>query len=127
MRIRPERVAHRIQREVADILATRLRDPGISHWVSVTDVEVNPDLSVARIFVSILPGGEEREQTLTALGRATGFVRHELAKRLGLREMPEIRFLLDTSIEYGVRVDELLRKIETGEPIPDDDEESRPS
>ena len=125
MRIRPERVAQRIQREVADILGNRLRDPGISHWVSVTGVEVNPDLSLARIYVSILPSGEEREQTLKALGRATGFVRHELATRLGLREMPEIRFLLDTSIEYGVRVDELLRKIETGEPIPDEDDGPR--
>ena len=125
MRIRPERVAQRIQREVAEILGNRLRDPRVSHWVSVTSVEVNPDLSLARIYVSMLPGGDEREQTLAALGRATGFVRHELATRLGLREMPEIRFQLDTSIEYGVRVDELLRKIETGEPIPDEDEESR--
>ena len=124
MRIRPERVAQRIHREVADILVNRLRDPGISHWVSVTGVDLNHDLSLARVYVSVLPEGEERERTLAALGRAAGFVRHELASRLELREVPEVRFLLDDSIQRGVRVDELLRKIESGEPVADDDEES---
>jgi ribosome-binding factor A len=123
MRIRPERVAQRIQREVADIVGNRLRDPQVSQWVSVTDVEVNHDLSMARIFVSILPEGEERRRTLDALGRATPFIRRELAGRLGLREVPELRFLLDTSIERGARVEELLRRIEHGEP-PADEEES---
>ena len=61
MKIRPERVAHMIQREIADILANHLRDPRLSHWLSVTDVEVTPDLSFARVYVSILPTGEERE------------------------------------------------------------------
>jgi len=121
MRIRPERIAQSIHREVADILERRLRDPGLSHWVSVTGVEVNPDLSLARIFVSVLPGGAERERTLEALRRAIGFVRHELAARLALREVPEVRFQLDASAEQGARVDELLRKLERGEPIPDED------
>jgi ribosome-binding factor A len=123
MRIRPERVAQRIQREVADIIGNRLRDPQVSQWVGVTDVEVNPDLSLARIFVSVLSEGEERRRTLDALERATPFIRRELAGRLGLREVPEIRFLLDTSIERGARVEELLRRIERGDP-PADDEES---
>jgi ribosome-binding factor A len=123
MRIRPERVAQRIQREVADIVGNRLRDPQVSQWVGVTDVEVNPDLTLARIFVSVLSEGEERRRTLDALERATPFVRRELAGRLGLREVPEIRFLLDTSIERGARVEELLRRIERGDP-PVDEEES---
>jgi ribosome-binding factor A len=123
VRIRPERVAQRIQREAADILGNKLRDPQVSQWVSVTDVEVTPDLSVARIFVSILPEGEERRRTLDALVRATPFVRRELASRLSLREVPEIRFLLDTSIERGARVEELLRRIESGTP-PEDEEEA---
>ena len=122
MRIRPERVAQRIHREVADILERRLRDPGLSHWVNVTGVEVNHDLSLARVFVAILPEGDERERTLAALRRASGFVRHELASRLGLREVPEVRFQLDTSVEKGARVDEILRKLESGEPIADEDE-----
>ena len=117
MRVRPERVAHLMRREIAEIIGSRLRDPRLSHWVSVTDVEVTGDLSLARVYVSILPTGEERERSLRALERAAGYVRHELAPRLGLREVPEIRFLLDPSIEQGARVEELLRKLNRGEPV----------
>ncbi len=122
MKIRPERVAQQMRREVASILERDMRDPRLQdRWVSVTDVEVTPDLSLARIYVSVLEGGPTREQALEALQSAAGFVRHALAPRLGLREMPEIRFLLDTSIERGARVEEILRKLARGEPIPDED------
>ena len=121
MRIRPERVAQRMRREVADILATRMRDPRVGPGVSVTDVEVTQDLSFARVFVTVHAEGKEREQTLLALERAAGFVRRELAQRMELREVPEIRFALDTSIDTGARVDELLRKLEQGEPVEDDE------
>jgi ribosome-binding factor A len=123
MRIRPERVAHLMRREVADILSTRLRDPRIGAWVGVTDVEVTKDLSFARVFVSV-PENDQAERVMEALGHAAGFVRRELAPRLGLREVPEIRFVRDRSIETGARVDDLLRKLERGEPIqdPGDDE-----
>jgi len=123
VRIRPERVAHLMQREVADILATKMRDPRLSHWVSVTDVVVTNDLSSARIYVSILPTGEERDRTLKTLQSAANFVRHELAPKLGLREVPELRFELDTSIERGARVEELLKKIERGETVDDEEPE----
>ena len=120
MSTRPERVAERIKREAADILGT-LRDPRIG-MVSVTDVEVNHDLSAAKVYVSVLVQGEAREQTMGALQNASGFVRRQLAPRLGLREVPELRFLLDTSIQQGARVEELLRRLASGEAIPDDDE-----
>ena len=123
MRVRPERVAHLMLREVANILRNRLRDPRMSQWVSVTDVELTNDLSMARVYVSILPEGVERDRTLEALAGAAGFVRHELAPRLGLREVPELRFLLDTSIERGARVDELLKRIERGENVGDSEPE----
>ena len=119
MKIRPERVAHLMLREVADILRNKLRDPRVSRWVSVTDVEVTEDLSLAKVFVSILPTDLDRAQTFTALEGAAGFVRRELAPRLGLREVPEVRFKLDSSIERGARVEELLRKIQRGEPVED--------
>jgi ribosome-binding factor A len=122
VRIRPERVAQLMRREIAEILEHRLRDPRLSRWVSVTDVEVTGDLSLARVYVSILPVGAERQHSLEALESAAGFVRRELATRLGLREVPELRFLLDRSIETGARVDELLRKLERGEPIEDEEE-----
>jgi ribosome-binding factor A len=126
MKIRPERVAHRMRREIADILANRMRDPRMSSWVSVTDVEVTGDLAFARVYVSVLPEGAEREEAMGVLGGAAGFVRRELAARLGLREVPEIRFLLDTSIEQGARVEELLRRLDRGEPVGEDEDAREP-
>jgi ribosome-binding factor A len=110
-----------LRREVAEILATRMRDPRISQWVSVTDVVVTRDLAVARIFVSILAPEADRKATLKLLEHAAPFVRHELAPRLDLRELPELRFHLDTSLERGSRVNELLQRIERGETIEDDE------
>jgi ribosome-binding factor A len=121
MRIRPERVGQKMRREIADILENKLRDPRVDSMVSITDVEVTQDLSFARVFVSTLQSGPEREVLLEALNSAAGFVRHELRPRLGLREVPEVRFVLDESIERGARVDEILRKIEKGEPIEDEE------
>ncbi len=121
MRIRPERVAQMIRRELSDIIARRLRDPRIGQWVSITDVEITRDLSFARVYVSILAPEGERDRTLATLKAATGYVRSQLAPRLDLREVPELRFELDTSLETGARVDEILRRLEKGETI--DDEE----
>jgi ribosome-binding factor A len=121
MRIRPERVGQMMRREIAEILEHRLRDPRLGSMVSITDVEVTQDLSFARVFVSTLVSGPERERLLEALKAAAGFVRHELRPVLGLREVPEVRFVLDESIERGARVDEILRKIERGEAIEDEE------
>jgi ribosome-binding factor A len=123
VRIRPEKVAHLMRREVADILERRLRDPRITTTVTVTDVEVTSDLSFARIYVTMLGTEETRKAVLEALKHATGFVRRELGNRLELREVPDIRFLYDTSLDQGAKVDELLRKIERGE-VPEDDSEA---
>ncbi|HET9328137.1 MAG TPA: 30S ribosome-binding factor RbfA [Candidatus Eisenbacteria bacterium] len=124
MRVRPERVAERIKREAADILENQVRDPRVSGMVSVTDVEVTPDLSYARIYVSVLASSTPVEDVLRALQTAAPFVRRQLAPRLELREVPQIRFLHDDSIERGARVDELLRKIAEGKPIDEDEERS---
>ena len=121
MRIRPERVAQAMRREIADILPN-LRDPRLAaRMISVTEVEVTQDLSSARVFVSTLETGAERDGALAALASAAGFIRHELAPRLGLREVPELRFLLDSSIERGARVEDLLRRIARGEPVEDEE------
>jgi ribosome-binding factor A len=119
---RPERVAQLMRREIAEVLLRRLRDPRVTGMVSVTDVEVTHDLSAARVFVSIMPDGPERQRSLDALQSAAGYIRHELAPRLGLREVPELRFVLDTSIERGARVDDLLRRIDRGEIIEDEEQ-----
>jgi len=121
VRIRPEKVAHLMRREVADILERKLRDPGLVSTVTVTDVQVTHDLSFAKIFVTVLGDEKARAQAMDALKRATGFVRHELGDRLELREVPELRFEYDVSLDRGHRVEDLLRKIEKGEAVRDED------
>lgn len=121
MRIRPEKVAHLMRREVADILERKLRDPGLVSTVTVTDVQVTHDLSFAKIFVTVLGDQAARGQAMEALKRATGFVRHELGDRLDLREVPELRFEYDVSLDRGHRVEDLLRRIEKGEPVRDEE------
>lgn len=121
MRIRPEKVAQLMRREVAEILQRDLRDPRVSAMVSVTDVEVTQDLSFAKIYVSIMGKPDEVAVSLKALGHAVGFVRHELGPRLGLRDVPEIRFVHDESLERGARVEELLKRIQDGKPVEDEE------
>lgn len=121
MRIRPEKVAHLMRREVADILENRLRDPRLGSTVTVTDVEVTQDLSFARVYVTVLGDEAQRAQAMETLARAGGFIRRELGGRLDLREVPEIRFLYDDSLDRGHRVEDLLRRLEKGEKLPDED------
>ncbi len=122
MNLRPERIAQFMRREIAEILEHRLSDPRLQGLVvSVTDVEVTHDLSLAKVYVSVLEAGEPRERALAALQSAAGFVRHLLAPRLELREVPEIRFLHDSSIERGARVEEILRRLERGEAVADEE------
>jgi len=121
VRIRPERVAQLIRRELSDIISNRLRDPRIGQWVSITDVEITRDLSFARVYITVLGPTEERERTFEGLRSATGWLRSQLAPRLDMREVPELRFELDTSLDTGARVDEILRRLERGESIEDEE------
>ena len=118
---RTEKVADLIRRELADIVMTKLRDPRIG-FLTITGVEVTGDLSLATIYVSSLDGSAGSKTLLKTLTHAVPYLRHELAPRLGLREVPEMRFLYDESIERGARVEDLLRRIEKGEAIDDEDE-----
>ena len=121
---RTERVADLIRRELADILMNRMRDPRLG-FVSITDVEVSPDLTHAIVFLSSLDGAEGRVQVVKVLTNAAPYLRRELAPRLGLREVPTLRFIYDESIERGARIEDLLKKIHDGTPLEDDDEEER--
>ena len=120
---RTERVADLIRRELADILMNRMRDPRLG-FVSVTGVEVSPDLGHAVVFLSSLDGAEKRAEIIKVLSGAVPFLRRELAPRLGLREVPTLRFIYDESIERGARIEDLLRQIKEGKPIDDEGEES---
>jgi len=112
---RIERVNQLIKEELASLLHREIRDPRLSAMISITDVETSPDLGNATVRVSILGSEEEVRQAMVALRRASGYLRREMASRLRLRKTPELTFKLDTSIEKGARVLELLREIEKGE------------
>ena len=118
---RTERVADLIRRELSDVLMNRMRDPRLG-FVSITGVDVSGDLGHATVWLSSLDGVEGRAEVIKVLSRAVPFLRRELAPRLGLREVPTLRFLYDESIERGARIEDLLRKLKDGEPTGDDEE-----
>lgn len=106
---RSQRVGDLIREEVADIIMYKLKDPRIG-FVTVTGVELSPDMKLARVFVSILKE-EEREATLDALNSSKAFMRTILAKHLRMKYIPHLDFKLDSSIEYGFKIDKLLKEI----------------
>ncbi len=122
-RVRPERVAEQIRMDVAQILQNDMKDPRLA-LVTCTRVELTRDLRYAKIYVSVLADGSEKEQTLKALEGATGYVRRRLTERIGLRVSPEIRFIFDPSVEYGIRLDELIEKTKEQSPEEEDPADS---
>jgi len=96
------------------MMRDELKDPRIG-FVTVTSVEVTPDIRYARIFVSVLGSAEETKQTLTVLNKARGFIRAELGKRIRLRYTPEVEFRFDESIGHGARIMELLEEVKEAE------------
>ncbi len=113
---RQEKLGELIAAELSDLLRTRVKDPRVG-FASITHVEVSGDLRHAKIFVSVLGSEDEQAATIQALKHATGFLRHELASRLVVRYMPALVFKLDTSIEKGTRVLQLIRELEQEETI----------
>jgi ribosome-binding factor A len=109
--IRRERLQEQMVRELSDIIQNRLKDPR-KGWLSVTRVELSADLRHARVYVSVLGGEEEKRQGMDLLERAKSFIRNELAGRLHVRHVPELRFRLDESIEASQRVLEILKNLE---------------
>lgn len=107
---RIERIAEQFREEVSQILATEVADPGVG-LVTVTRVKVTPDLSLARIYWTLLGDAAERKRTTKALQRAAPFVRHVLATRITLRRVPEVHFQYDEGLAAHQRVEELLHEI----------------
>jgi ribosome-binding factor A len=107
---RPERVADQIRAEVTTMIARELHDPGVG-FVTVTRVQVSPDLQHARVFYTSLGDAAARKNTARALERAAGFMRHQIGKRLRLRRAPEVTFVFDESIGHQDRVEQLLKEI----------------
>jgi ribosome-binding factor A len=107
---RSQRVSDLLRKEIADIIIYRLKDPRVG-FITVTGVDVTDDIKMARVYVSIFKE-EERKSTLEILNSAKNFIRSELSKRLRMKFIPSIEFRLDTSIEYGDKIEKLLKEIE---------------
>ena len=107
---RTERVADLIRQELAQLLEREVKDPRVG-FVTVTGVEVTRDLRTARVAVTILGDEKKKKASLTGLAAAQGFLRHELAQRLGMRYTPALEFHIDESLESEQRIEELLRQI----------------
>lgn len=107
---RVERVAEQVREEVSQILATDVADPGVG-LVTVTRVKVTPDLSLARVYWTLIGDAAERKKTTKALQRAAPFVRHLLAERMTLRRAPEVVFQFDEGLAAHARVEEILHEL----------------
>jgi ribosome-binding factor A len=107
-------VAEQIREEVSQILATEVADPGVG-LVTVTRVKVSPDLSLARIYWTIMGDTAQRKQTAKALSRAAAYVRHLLSTRMSLRRSPEVTFLFDQSVAAQDRVEQILYELKQEE------------
>lgn len=104
------RIDEELKKEISNIINYDLKNPNITGLISVTKAKITPDLKYAQVYVSILNSRNTKE-TLATLKKASGFVRTEVAKRINLRVTPEIIFVLDDSMEYGERIDKILKEI----------------
>ncbi len=111
--VKNTRINGEVQKELANLIRGEIKDPRISPWTSVVSVEVSPDLKTCKAWISVLGNEDEIENTLKGLNSAEGFIRRELARRINLRNTPEIRFIMDQSIAYGVdmskKIDDVMK------------------
>ena len=106
--IKNNRLNGEVQRELSNIIRNDIKDPRIHMMTSVVDVEVAPDLKTAKAYISVLGDEKAQQDTITGLKAASGYIRRELAKKMNLRYTPEITFVLDQSIEYGIRMSSMI-------------------
>ena len=113
---RSDRISHQIKRELSEIIQrNELKDDRIGGLITITEVQVSGDLRNVKVYFSVYGEESQKVGTLAALEAATGFLRGELCRRLGIRFAPELVFKLDDSLERGQRVTELLEKIKRNE------------
>lgn len=107
---RSHRVGEQIHKEISALLIKGLKDPRIG-FVTITAVEVTPDMHLARIYFTVIGDEKVRRETEKGLQSSVSFLRRELGRRLALRYVPEILFNYDSSLEYGNRIETLLKEI----------------
>ncbi len=106
--IKNTRINGEVRRELSNIILNEVKDPRICPMTSVVEVEVAPDLKTAKAYISVLGDKKAQADTLAGLRSAEGYIRRALAKSINLRNTPEIRFVMDQSIEYGVHMSKLI-------------------
>ena len=107
---RQGRIDEEFRKELSQLISFELKEPNVTVMVSVTKVKVTPDLKYAKVSVSIL-NSQNIKETLAGLKKSSGFLRSELAKRINLRNTPELVFELDESLEYGARIDKIINDL----------------
>ncbi|MDR1531115.1 MAG: 30S ribosome-binding factor RbfA [Clostridiales bacterium] len=105
------RINDEILKETANIIRAELKDPRISAMTSVTKVETSNDLKYAKIYVSVLGDEVQKAEVMTGLKSAQGFIRKQIAERINLRVTPELKFIMDSSLEHGMKISKLLSEI----------------
>ena len=120
--VKNTRINGEVLKELSNIIRSEIKDPRINPMTSVVAVEVAPDLKTCKAYISVLGDEKSQQDTITGLKSAEGYIRVLLAKRINLRNTPEINFVLDQSIEYGVKMSKLIDEV-VGEHDEDADEQ----
>ena len=108
---RPERVAEQIHKEIAQLMMHGIKDPRVAP-VTITGVKVSRDLSVAKVYFSVIDEANELKEAQRGLKSVAPFVRRHLGQALRMRSIPEIRFEFDGSVSYGQKIDDMLRQVQ---------------
>jgi ribosome-binding factor A len=109
--VKNTRINGEVLKELSNIIRSELKDPRVGMMTSVVSVEVAPDLKTCKAYISVLGDEAAAADTIKGLKSAEGFIRRQLAKNLNLRNTPEITFILDQSIEYGVKMSHLIDEV----------------
>lgn len=107
---RTDRIAELIKQELASVLSKEARDPRIG-FITITEVKISDDLKHARVFYSVLGDAATKEETAKGLAKASGFLQRDIASKLNLRFTPRLSFALDASLDEGLKIDTIIRKI----------------
>lgn len=106
--IKNTRVNGEVQRELSNIIRGGIKDPRVAPMTSVVAVEVAPDLKTCKAYISVLGDEKAQEDTIKGLQSAEGYIRRELARKLNMRNTPEVKFVMDQSIAYGVAMSKMI-------------------
>ena len=121
--VKNTRINGEVQKVLAEIIRGEIKDPRIHPFTSVVAVEVSPDLKTCKAWISVLGDEQAITDTLAGLKRASGYIRNKLAKTINLRKTPEITFIMDQSIAYGVNMSKKIDDVMKNMPVRDEEEE----